>query len=185
MSEASRARDPRLIDSTTRLVEFLRNLASARRTPVLDVDRHGQVLWLANLPEAITPHAEAGLGEVLLSFDHVRPTSPPPPPTELDGWLDHREVADPEQAAPELSETGPGRIEEIHEDGTTSWRPETVDDRPEVVKAYGEWLPTWQAWAEQERNAPGNGAGTVTSTPSPTTCPRWMTNGSWCWPPGC
>lgn len=74
MSVSSRARDPQLIASTTRLVEFLRNLASARRAPIRDVDRNVRVLWLADLPEEITPRTQAGLGEVVLSFDHVRRT---------------------------------------------------------------------------------------------------------------
>ncbi|MFC0863829.1 histone-like nucleoid-structuring protein Lsr2 [Sphaerimonospora cavernae] len=151
MRVGSRAREPQLIDATTRLVEFLRNLASARRAPVRDVDRHGQVLWLASLPEEVVPQVEAGLGEVLLSVDYVRPIPPPAPPEELDGWLESREVTDPERPAPELSMTGPKRIQETREDGTVVWRQETTDDRPEVPDAYDKWLPHWQAWAERER----------------------------------
>ncbi|GII56106.1 hypothetical protein Pth03_44950 [Planotetraspora thailandica] len=151
MSVASRARDPQLIGSTTRLVEFLRNLASARRTPVREVDRHGQVLWLADLPKEVAARAEAGLGEVLLTVEYVRPIPPPAPPNELNDWLKPQEVADAERLAPELSQTGPDRVQETREDGTVSWRPETTDDRPEIVKAYDRWLPGWQAWADLER----------------------------------
>jgi len=151
MSVASRARDPKLIGSTTRLVEFLRDLASARRAPVRDVAKHEKALWLANLPEGVTARDDAGLGEVLLSVGFVRPVAPPSPPKELDGWLGREEVNDPERDAPELAETGPGRVEVIDEDGTASWRSETIDDRPDVRRLYETWLPTWRAWAERER----------------------------------
>ncbi|WP_328854375.1 AAA domain-containing protein [Microbispora hainanensis] len=151
MSVASRARDPHLIGSTTRLVEFLHNLASARRTPIREVDKHVRVLWLADLPEEITPQVGAGLGEVVLSFDYVRGTPPPQAPDVLEGWLKPRDVADPELDAPELAETGPKPVLETREDGSTYWRLETTDDRPDVCEAYDGWLPRWQAWAEEER----------------------------------
>jgi very-short-patch-repair endonuclease len=60
-------------------------------------------------------------------------------------------VNDPERDAPELAETGPGRIQVIGEDGTESWRQETADDRPDVRELYQMWLPTWQRWAGRER----------------------------------
>ncbi|MFF0308125.1 histone-like nucleoid-structuring protein Lsr2 [Streptosporangium sp. NPDC004379] len=150
-AQQSRARDPRLIDSTTRLVEFLRDLATARRAPVRDVRQHGQVLWLVDLPDAVRPRPEAGPGEVLLSVDHVRSVPHPSPPEELHGWLRPNELIDPELDAPELSETGPGFIEEPGEDGRPVSRPETEDDRPDVVTAYETWLPLWRAWADRER----------------------------------
>ncbi|MEV7010525.1 histone-like nucleoid-structuring protein Lsr2 [Streptosporangium sp. NPDC051022] len=150
-TQQSRARDPRLVDSTTRLVEFLRDLATARRVPVRDLRDHGRVLWLVDLPEAVEPRRDAGLGEVLFSVDHVRSAPPPAPPDVLHGWLRQHELEDPELEAPALSETGPDRIEEIDEDDRPVSRRETRQDRPDVVEAYGRWLPRWQAWADQER----------------------------------
>ncbi|MFE3451602.1 AAA domain-containing protein [Nonomuraea sp. NPDC059194] len=151
-ARTSRARDPLLVDSTTRLVEFLRDLATARRVPVRDLRNHGQVLWLADLPEAVEPHRGANLGEVLLSVEHVRSAPPPVPPAVLDGWLRPHELTDPELDAPKLSETGPGIVEELDQDDRPSSRSETQDDRPDVVEAYGTWLPRWQGWAGQERD---------------------------------
>ncbi|MEV4531900.1 histone-like nucleoid-structuring protein Lsr2 [Streptosporangium sp. NPDC049304] len=150
-AQQSRARDPQLIDSSTRLVEFLRSLASARRDPIRDLRHHGQVLWLADLPNEVKPNREAGLGEVLLSVDPVRSAPHPAPPDRLYGWLRHEELIDAELDAPELSETGPRRIQETGGNGETTSRWETLHDRPEVVRAYGDWLPSWQAWAEAER----------------------------------
>ncbi|SNS08575.1 Lsr2 protein [Streptosporangium subroseum] len=150
-AQQSWARDPRLVDSTTRLVEFLRDLATARRVPVRDLRNHGQVLWLADLPDMVEPHRDAGLGEVLFSVDHVRSAPHPAPPDELHGWLRQDELIDPELNAPELSETGLRRIEETDEDGSPVSRWETQEDRPDVVEAYGKWLPHWRTWADQER----------------------------------
>ncbi|MFC7648585.1 hypothetical protein ACFQX6_55185 [Streptosporangium lutulentum] len=150
-AQQSRARDPRLVDSTTRLVEFLRDLATARRVPVRDLRDHSQVLWLVDLPDTVELHREAGLGEVLFSVDHVRSAPHPAPPDELHGWLQQDELVDPELDAPKLSETGLRRIEETDEDGHPVSRWETQEDRPDVVEAYGKWLPGWRTWADQER----------------------------------
>ncbi|WP_248961125.1 AAA domain-containing protein [Sphaerisporangium perillae] len=148
---ASRARDPLLVDATTRLVEFLRELATARHPPIRDLRSHGQVLWLADLPSTVDPHRAAGLGEVFLSVDHVRSTPPPAPPEVLDRWLLENQVSDPDLDAPELAGNGPRDVEEAGEDGEPRLRRETQRDRPDVVEAYGGWLPRWQAWAEEER----------------------------------
>jgi hypothetical protein len=147
----SRARDPFLVDSTTRLVEFLRDLATARRPPVRDIRYHGQVLWLADLPDSLEPYRAAELGEVFLSVQHVRNLPPPASPDVLDGWLLGSEVANPDLDAPGLSWTGPLQVEKIGEDGEPELRPENQQDRPDVVEAYGKWLPRWQMWADQER----------------------------------
>ncbi|MEV0974969.1 hypothetical protein [Microtetraspora glauca] len=152
MSEQqSRACDPQLIDSTTRLVEFLRDLASARRVPVRDIRSHAQVLWLVDLPDTLVPQRSAELGDVLLSVDHVRSVPPPSPPGELDGWLKPEQLVNPDIDAPDLSDSGPGRVEETGEDGEPRWRQETQQDRPDMVEIYAKWLPKWQAWAEEER----------------------------------
>lgn len=152
MSEQqSRARDPFLVDSTTRLVEFLRDLATARRVPVRDIRSHAQVLWLVDLPDTVAPQRSAELGGVLLSVDHVRSVPPPSPPGELDEWLKQEQLIDQDLDAPELSDTGPGQVEETDEDGEPRWRQETQQDRPDVVEIYAKWLPTWQAWADRER----------------------------------
>jgi len=151
MRMASRARDPELIDSTIRMVEFLRDLASAQRIPIRDVDEYGEVLWLADLPDGIAPRVQAGPGEAVLSVDYVRLTPPPVPPSVLEGWLVTLDLSDPERV-PELAEIGPRSIPVLSDDGTTVWRQETIGDRPDVTEAYSRWLPVWQAWAEEERD---------------------------------
>ena len=151
MSVASRARDPKLISSTTRLVEFLRDLASARRTPVRDVADYEKVLWLADLPEDIKVKPDATLGGILFSIDFVRLVPPPPFPEELEGWLDPQEVENPRLDAPKLAATGPERIRVIDENHVEDRRYETLEDRPDVRELYELWLDDWRAWAERER----------------------------------
>ncbi|MFF3444113.1 AAA domain-containing protein [Streptosporangium sp. NPDC002721] len=151
-AQQSLARDPQLVDSTTRLVEFLRDLASARRVPIRDLRNYSQVLWLIDLPNEVEPHSEAGPGEVFLSIDHIRNTPPLSLPDELHGWIRHEEIIDAELDAPQLSKTGPRRVEETDENGKTVSRWETQQDRPDVVRAYDRWVPHWQVWADRERD---------------------------------
>ncbi|MEV6986150.1 DEAD/DEAH box helicase [Sphaerisporangium sp. NPDC051017] len=150
-SSASRARDPQLVGATTRLVEFLRNLATARRPPVRDVRDHDRVLWLADLPKALQASRTAGHGDVLLSVLHERSVLPPAAPEVLGGWLRQDEVANPALEAPLLAGNGPGKVTEVGDDGEPRLRPERQEDRPDVIEAFTRWLPRWQEWAEQER----------------------------------
>lgn len=150
-AQLSRARDPLLVDATTRLVEFLRDLATARRVPVRDIRDHAQALWLADLPDTVVLRRSAELGDVLLSVEHVRNVEPPAPPEDLDGWLEQEQLVNQELDAPALAASGPGQIEDTDDDGEPLWRQETQQDRPDVVETYAKWLPTWQAWAERER----------------------------------
>ncbi|GAA1276644.1 hypothetical protein GCM10009677_33030 [Sphaerisporangium rubeum] len=147
----SRARDPRLVGDTARLVEFLRDLAAGRRAPIRDLREHNEVLWLAELPENVQASRTAGLGEVVFSVEHEPSVLPPAAPGVLNGWLRRGEVADPEVDAPTLGEQGPGKVTETGADGEPRVRPERQDERPDVVAAYAQWLPGWRKWAGEER----------------------------------
>ncbi|GAA5038782.1 AAA domain-containing protein [Actinopolymorpha pittospori] len=149
----SRARDPKLIDTTARLVDFLRELATARREQVRDVTRYEQVHWLADLPDQVVGNPEAAAGEVVLSFDS--PISEPPPdlPERLQGWVDRHETSDAELDAPQLRQSGPVEVIDVDQYGHRSKRIETrsLDEVPEIRQAYDFWELEWQAWATRER----------------------------------
>ncbi|MER7132361.1 AAA domain-containing protein, partial [Streptosporangium saharense] len=80
-----------------------------------------------------------------------RITAHPAPPEVLHGWLRQDDLPDPERDVPALSENGPRRIQETDERGHPVSRWENQTDRPDVVEAYGDWLPLWRAWADRER----------------------------------
>ena len=61
----SRSTDKALIATTSNLVEFLRDVAHARRRRILDIDDHEVVLWLAELPAGVSLDHDAGPGEAL------------------------------------------------------------------------------------------------------------------------
>lgn len=129
----------RLAEPVSKLVEFLRDLASARFATVSDVDKHIGVYWLADLPPSTDLSVEAGPGDVLLSLDPMASEPPPRLPPELAGWVSPVEAGDSELSAPPLREGGSGA--EIE-----------VDAAPAAVGgAYSSWLDGWLLWAEQDR----------------------------------
>lgn len=69
-----------------RLMRYLRDLARARREPILDVAVCPQVHWLNELPDEIYVETDAGPGDVLFSVP-VIPLTPPAALSEFDGLL--------------------------------------------------------------------------------------------------
>ena len=69
-----------------RLMRYLRDLARARREPILDVAGCPQVHWLGELPDEIYIETDAGPGDILFSVP-VIPLTPPAALSEFDGWL--------------------------------------------------------------------------------------------------
>lgn len=121
--------DRRLIATTARLVEFLRDLVAIGQRRIRDVGEYEQAYWLADLPGQIEVDAEAGPGDVLLTVDAVPADPPPDVPAVLAEWLDLRAAADPEGDAPALSPGAPAA----------------------ETDAYEGWLPHWWSWAGRER----------------------------------
>jgi len=67
-------------------MRYLRDLARARREPILDVAACPQVHWLAELPDEVYVETDAGPGDVLFSVP-VIPITPPAALSEFDSWL--------------------------------------------------------------------------------------------------
>lgn len=152
IQESSGARDPQLIDRTIRLVEFLRDLATARTEQVRDVARYEQVYWLAERPAQAVLVTDAEPGQVVISLDPPPAEPSPALPGELDGWVDRGSVTDATLDAPPLKEEGPVEVTEVGSDGeyVRSTRIRPVDDAPGIRRSYERWLPEWQAWAARE-----------------------------------
>src|SRR5690349_15891601 len=99
---STRSKDRELIATTAGLVEFLRDVALARRTRVADVSGYDAVLWLDDLPAEVAVHTEAGPGETLFAIPRLRAEAPPEPPAALTNWLDKAALADSTGPAPIL-----------------------------------------------------------------------------------
>src|SRR5262245_35912643 len=153
----TRSTDRELIATTSGLVEFLRDVALARRRRITDVAEHETVLWLAELPAEVIVDTDAGPGEALFAVPRVRAEAPPQPPAALTNWLEPDQVRDSSLAAPALRPAGPVWVTVTQPGGgrgmTAQVRP--LAEAPEVTRAYQTWLPVWQAWAGRDRMTAG------------------------------
>src|SRR5882672_7069166 len=109
-ASSTRSKDRELIATTSSLVEFLRDVALARRRRVLDVSEHETVLWLDELPTEVAVDVDAGPGETLFSIPRLRAEASPEPPAVLTNWLDKEAVRDSSASSPVLKEKGPAWV---------------------------------------------------------------------------
>jgi very-short-patch-repair endonuclease len=150
---STRSKDRELIATTSSLVEFLRDVALARRKRVVDVDGYDNTLWLSDLPPEVTVDHDAGPGDTLFSIPRLRPEQPPEPLAALTGWLDKDALLDSSQASPVLKEKGSAWIVVKQPDGSKGMVSKLVgrDEAPDVGRAFELYLPLWQSWASRDR----------------------------------
>lgn len=148
----TRSTDRELIATTSGLVEFLRDVALARRRRITDVGEYETVLWLAELPAEVVVDPDAGPGEALFAVPRVRAEAPPEPPAALTNWLDRDRLRDSSGEPPALREAGPVWVV-VQQDGGRGMAAQVrpLAEAPEVTRAYQTWLPLWQAWATRDR----------------------------------
>src|SRR3954452_23321346 len=84
---AHRATDPALRDKVNRLIQFLKDLVTARAVPVRQVTGHLDHLWLEEIRDLAVLDPEASAGDVLLRLSRVALEPPPGLPTQLQGWV--------------------------------------------------------------------------------------------------
>ncbi|GAA1017268.1 very short patch repair endonuclease [Acrocarpospora pleiomorpha] len=149
---AARSRDPQLVDKTARLIEFLKELASAKREPIRDIAAYEAIHWLNELPADVKVHTSAEPNEVLFSIEAPPQLPVPVIPDRLDGWIDKDRVSQATIEAPPLRKEGPVTYTEIA-DGERRAATErlSIDKAPGILAAYEAWVPVWRRWAEQER----------------------------------
>ncbi len=152
---STRSKDRELIGTTSSLVEFLRDIALARRRRIVEVGRYDTVLWLDDLPAEIVVNTEAGPGETIFAVPRIRAEAPPEPPAALTNWLDRSAVTDSSAPSPVLKERGPAWVVVEQPDGTTGVAAKVLplEEAPDVGRAFESWLPLWNAWAGRDRKA--------------------------------
>jgi very-short-patch-repair endonuclease len=150
---STRSKDRELIATTSSLVEFLRDVALARRRRITDVDEYETVLWLDALPGEVRVETNAGPGEMLFAVPRLRAESPPEPPAALTNWLDKDAIRDSFAASPVLKEKGPAWVVVDRPDGSKAMAAKVLplEEAPDVGRAFETWLPLWHAWAARDR----------------------------------
>lgn len=125
-----RASDPQLKDKVGRLVQFLKDLVTAKAVPVRQVSAHLDHLWLEDLRDLAALDLDAATGDVVVRVPRV--------------------VPDP---APALPDSLHGLVSVVDRDNSTLERPplRDVEIDDDVRGAYDSWLEEWQAWAAQDR----------------------------------
>ncbi|MGW5689358.1 AAA domain-containing protein [Nonomuraea sp. NPDC003754] len=134
---ARTARDPKVVQTTIGLIEYLRDLAHAGKRTVRNYEKYQSVWWLAELPEGVKAPEERPSGTLLkLAYEPRQP--PPEPPDVLAGRIDLQQLTNP-AVEPRLQdlETQPDDLLAIS------------DGRAPAV--FEEWLDRWRVWAEAER----------------------------------
>ncbi|MFC5947050.1 AAA domain-containing protein [Pseudonocardia lutea] len=145
--------DP-LVDRAIRLFTFLGEAQRLRSTPVTDLEqyrRDGAVLWLADAPAHAAVlggvrHTPAEGSNVVLSVDRIAAVPAPEPAAGLVGWLENP----PTDAAREPVLRDHRFLDVEEADGEPIRQRVERSERPEIDELFGEYLPQWRAWAEQE-----------------------------------
>jgi very-short-patch-repair endonuclease len=152
---STRSRDRELIATTSSLVEFLRDVALARRQRIVEVNGHETVLWLDDLPAEVSVEVNAGPGEALFSIPRLRAESPPEPPAVLTNWLDKDALRDSAALSPVLKAKGPAWVIVEQPGGGKGMAAKVLPlaEAPDVGRAFETYLPAWQAWAARDRQA--------------------------------
>ncbi|HEX6873233.1 MAG TPA: AAA domain-containing protein, partial [Micromonosporaceae bacterium] len=151
----TRSKDRALIATTSSLIEFLRDVAMARRRRITDVSEYENVLWLHDLPAEVSVDVDAGPGETLFAIPRLRAEAPPEPPAALTNWLDKEALRDSSAPSPVLKESGPAWVVVEQRDGSKSMAAKVLPlaEAPDVGRAFENWLPLWHSWAARDRQA--------------------------------
>jgi hypothetical protein len=128
------ATDPAVLNATSGLVGYLRDLVRAGTARIRDLNSFAMTVWLGQLPDGVdTSHPH---GELVLAVDYEPPPLRPALPAVLIGRVYPAEPDDP-ASVPVLADQQPS------------------DDPPDaerysLVRAFRDWLPTWHEWATRE-----------------------------------
>jgi very-short-patch-repair endonuclease len=150
---STRSKDRALIATTSSLVEFLRDVALAKQRRIVDVNEYETVLWLNDLPSAITVDVNARPGETLLTIPRLRGEAPPEPPAALTNWIDRDSLTDSTARSPVLKEKGPAWVVVEQPDGNKVMAAKILrrEEAPDVGRAFENYLPAWHAWAARDK----------------------------------
>lgn len=152
-----------------RLLEFLREIVTARTAPVLRYDEHLRVQWLDADSGVGNLERAADAGAVVFRAAHVVTDSPPPLPAALLGLVDEDARADssgvleliesptraatattdPANSHPTTAQVGiPGLPEEPEAEAHADF---DVRRAYEIRREFDDYLKQWRPWADRDR----------------------------------
>lgn len=122
-----------LVGQTARLIEFLKDLSSARQPKVRDLGAYKLVRWLDDLPESVEVDSGAIAGELLFSIDAVVSEPPPPVPSPIAPFVDSAAAGNSSQAV------------DLHEDASSDLR-----------HIFDTWKALRDDWAKRDQLITGH-----------------------------
>ncbi|HEU5354878.1 MAG TPA: AAA domain-containing protein, partial [Actinocrinis sp.] len=150
-------RSPQIIESTTGLIRYLRDVVRSSRRVVRDTAKFEDVVWLHEVPEGLVrvPDAASADQESLrvLTLDYEPRVAVPLPPRVLDGWLDADALHDPFGPEPTLR-PNPDPATLVAGHGELDTVPRSLESRSHVQQAheaFDAWLGDWREWAARRK----------------------------------
>jgi hypothetical protein len=141
-----------------RLARYLKEFVGLRSTTVYDIEKYDSVLWFGEMPqgpECQSPawNDEFAPGDPWLTVHKQQLPKPPVPPEMVLGWVDEQAL---KRAASEMPSLRPTRLiadldAEVGEDEDPPLVETRLEDHPEVIRAYDQFRPSWEAWSKEHQ----------------------------------
>ena len=157
---SSKPDEQEIRDRAIRLFTFLREITQLRTKSIKTLDQYEKVLWFKDIPREPGCHCIAwessqdqDEADGWLEIKKPRLKSPPKPSSELEPWLDIREIEDSSKEVPSLRE----RITvTVSNEESSESEEKTVFKElagcPEIRPAYQRYVENdWNPWAEENR----------------------------------
>jgi hypothetical protein len=140
-----------------RLARYLKEFVGLRSSTIHDVSKYESVLWFGDMPQEPQCRSAAWTdefdpGDAWLEVRKQQFAKPPAPPDIILAWIDQRAL---KRATPEM----PTLHSKISIPDPNANRSEEepplieskISDHPEVISAYENYRPSWQAWSNEYR----------------------------------
>ncbi len=137
-----------LTDRVLRMLQFLREIVTARTEPVLHYEKHLRVEWLQADSPASHLDASAEQGGVVLRARRVEFEEPPKLPEILEGFVDTEMVADSRHLDIELIESALASPTSEDVDADADF---DVRHAYQVRRAFETYSTEWRRWAQSDR----------------------------------
>jgi very-short-patch-repair endonuclease len=139
-----------------RLARYLKEFVGLRSTTVYDVGKYDSALWFGEMPQEPQCQSPAWndeftAGDPWLTVHKQQLPKPPAPPEIVLGWIDEQAL---KRVASEIPSLRPTRLmpdvdAEVGEGEDPPLAETRLEDHPEVVRAYENFRPLWEAWSKE------------------------------------
>lgn len=150
-------RSPQIVESTTGLIRYLRDMVGSSCRVVRDTAKFEDVVWLHEVPEGLVRVPDAASGDQesprILNLDYEPRLPVPLPPRVLDGWLDADALHDPFGPEPALrpSPDPASSVAGRSEPDVVTRSLESHSNVQQVHDAFEAWIGDWRDWAARRK----------------------------------